>query len=404
MTPPPRIVLARGRERPFLGRHPWVFSGSIEREDGGPTDGDVVEVVAHDGAFIARGLYNSRSQIRVRLYTWQPDTPLDESFWRERVDRAVGLRRDLGLLGPDSGSRLVFSEADGLSGLTADRYAGWLAVQFTSLALWSRREVLLDALEEALAAGGGPRAKGIVLRTERGILEEEGLEVADGPLRGAEPTGPVEIVENRLRWRVDLRTGQKTGAYLDQRDNRAHAASLAEGLRVADVCCYAGGFTLPMLAAGAASVVGVDVSRTALELAEANLALNGLDDGRARLVASDAFRWLEGEREAGRRYDLVVLDPPRFARSARGVQQALRGYVRLNELAVHALEPGGLLVTCSCTGRVSRDQLVAALGTVEERTGRRVRILESRGQPPDHPISPTCPETAYLKCLVCHVE
>jgi 23S rRNA (cytosine1962-C5)-methyltransferase len=228
--------------------------------------------------------------------------------------------------------------------------------------------------------------------------------VADGTLRGEEPSGPVEIVENGLRFHVDLSTGQKTGTYLDQRDNRARAASLARGRHVADVFCYTGGFTLPLLAAGARSVVGVDVSVHALELASANLALNGLDDGRARLVASDAFRWLEGEREAGRRYDLVVLDPPRFARSARGVPQALRGYARLNELAVHALVPGGLLVTCSCTGRVTREQLVGVLGAVEERTGRRMRILESRGQPPDHPVSPTCPETAYLKCLVCHVE
>lgn len=394
------VHLRAGREHPFRGRHPWVFSGALQDAPDVPTDGSEVRVLAGDGSFVARGLYNGRSQIRVRLYRWE-DRPLDRTFLRHRVLNAVDLRARLGLLGPEGAVRLIFSEGDGLSGLIVDRYGEWLSVQVTSLALHARLDVLLDALEERL------RPRGIVLRTEKGILEEEGLELRDGPIRGEEPSGPVTIVENGLKYRVELRTGQKTGFFVDQRDNRMAAARYGAGRRVADVCCYTGGFSLPLLDAGAASLVGVDVSAPAIELARVNLMANRPGDAgredRVRFVQADAFRWLEGELDSARSYDMIVLDPPRFARSQRGVPNALRGYRRLNELAVRCIEPGGILVTCSCTGRVDREAFQGVLGEVEVATGRRIRILDARGQPPDHPVSPTCPETAYLKCLICSV-
>lgn len=394
----PRVVLAAGREGPIQGRHPWLFSGAVKEVRGTVRDGDEVEVTDAGGTFLARGLYNSRSQIRVRCYAWEPREAVTEEFLGRRVAAAVALRKELGLLRPRGAARLVFSEADGISGLVVDRYGDWLAVQFTSLALWQRREGILAALRVHAPS------RGIMLRTEKGILEEEGLEISDGLLEGEEPDGPVEIEENGLRYTVDLRTGQKTGYYLDQRDNRVRAASYAPGRRVADVCCYTGGFTLPLLRGGAASVTGVDMSAPALDLARANLALNGLDDGRTGFVQADAFRWLEGAREEAERYGMVVLDPPRMARSERGLKGALRGYLRLNQAAVGCLEPGGILVTCSCTGRVSRERFVAVLGEVERATGRRIRILELHGQPADHPVAPTCPETAYLKCIIAAVE
>jgi 23S rRNA (cytosine1962-C5)-methyltransferase len=400
------VRLARGRDRPARGRHPWVFSGAVEAISGDPAPGDEVEVRAADGSFVASGLFNPASQIRVRLYDWSPDGRLDASSWRDRVFRAVEHRAALHLLDPAGACRLVFSEGDGLSGLTVDRYGRVLAVQFTSLALWHRRDTLLQALRDALDAHGG--VEGAVLRTEKGILEEEGLEVSDQPLFGTIPDAPLEIDEDGLKFGVDLRTGQKTGAYLDQRDNRRFVAPLGAGRDVADVCCYTGGFGLRLLAAGARSVKGVDVSAGALDRARDNAVRNGLagalDEGRWTLERGDAFKWLEARRDAGDRFGMVVLDPPRFARSTRGVPQALRGYSSLNELAVQCLEPGGVLVTCSCTGRVGREQFMAVLAGVEERTGRRIRIIASRGQPPDHPVSPTCPETAYLKCLVCRVD
>ena len=395
--PLPRVILRKGRARPLEGRHPWLFSGSIHRVEGSVSDGDEVLVVDAGGTPLARGLFNGRSQIRVRLYAWDPETSLDESFWSERVERALAVRDRIPGLARPLPARLVFSEADGLSGLTVDRYDRWLVVQVTSLALHRRLPHLLDLLEEA------ERPEGILLRTEKGIGEEEGLEIRDHLLRGKAPEGPVLLPDGDLRFQADLRTGQKTGFYLDQRENRRRVAAWGEGRRVADVCCYTGGFGLHLARAGARSVVGVDVSASTLELARENARLNEVED-RVSWAKSDAFRWLEGEAEAGRRYDLVVLDPPRFARSKRGVAGALRGYARLNEGALRILEPGGILVTCSCTGRVSRDEFLQVLAGVSERTGRRLRLLESRGQPPDHPVDPSCPETAYLKCLILEAE
>lgn len=394
----PRVVLVPGREAPFQGGHPWVFSGAIARIQGGtPEDGDAVDVVTAGGDFIARGLFNSRSQIRVRLYTWR-DEPLDDAFFAGRIATAARLRSEvLHLDGPEGACRLVFSEGDGLSGLTVDRYRSWLSVQFTSLALARRMDALVAALVEKTGA------EGVVLRTEKGILEEEGLELRDGLLTGSVPEEPIEIVDAGLRFAVDLRTGHKTGFYLDQRENRLRAASYASGRTVADVCCYTGGFSIAAAAAGATRVTGVDASESALALAAGNAERNGVA-GLCDFQRGDAFKWLEARATEGHRYGMVVLDPPRFARSRRGVPSALKAYERLNRLALQVLEDDGILVTCSCSGRVSAEEFLGAVGRAAGTEGRSVQVLESRGQAADHPVSATCPETAYLKCLVCRVS
>jgi len=391
----PVARLAKGRDGPFRAGHPWVFSGALAGVSPPPTDAAEVRVVDPGGGFVARGLFNGRSQIRVRLYRWD-DAPLDEAFFAERIREAIGLRlHTLGLGDPVGACRLVFSEGDGLSGLTVDRYGPYLSVQLTSLALAARREAILDALIAETSAAG------VVLRTEKGVLEEEGLELSDGLERGSIPETPFEIAEGDLRFLVDLRTGQKTGFYLDQRHNRRRAASYADGRTVADVCCYTGGFGVTLARAGADAVVGVDVSRTALRLASSNAKLNGLSPAM-RFERSDAFAWLEAQAQVGRRFGMIVLDPPRLARTRRGVPQALRAYERLNGLALSCLEPGGILVTCSCSGRVGAEDFQAAVARGALRAGRRVRVLERLGQAADHPVSTTCPETAYLKCLICH--
>src|SRR5262245_427419 len=258
----PRVILQPRRARPFYGRHPWVFAGAIARLEGEPADGDVVDLISHGGNFVARGLYNSKSKIRVRLYSWSEADALDADFFRRRLQTALHLRGPvLGLDGPGKACRLVFSEADGLSGLTVDRYDRWLAVQFTSLGLAQRRDVIADLLQELV----GP--EGMYLRTERGIGELEGLEIHDGPLRGQTPEEPIAISEGPLRFLVNLRQGQKTGFFLDQRDNRRAVAALAAGRRVLGAFCYTGGFGLHALQAGAREVLGVDVSESALALA-----------------------------------------------------------------------------------------------------------------------------------------
>ena len=396
MTRLPEVHLSPDRDGPARGGHPWVFSGAIGGVDGDPRPGDEVRVVDASGAYVADGLFNPHSQIRVRLYRWD-EGPLDAAFFRARIAQAVSLRRDmLGLDDPGGAARLVFSEGDGLSGLVVDRYGSHLTVQLTSLALARRSEWLLDALEDLL------RPDGMVLRTEKGVLEEEGLRQEDGLLRGTLPGGPLEIREDGLVFLVSLETGQKTGFYLDQRHNRRVAARWARDRSVADVCAYTGGFGLAALSAGAQDVVAVDVSAAALELARQNAELNGFGE-RHGVVRSDAFSWLQGQVDASRRFGMIVLDPPRFARSRRGVPEALKAYRRLNGLAMRCLEPGGILVTCSCSGRVSGDDFLGAVGRAAADTGRTVRVLERLGQAPDHPVSATCPETAYLKCLICHV-
>jgi 23S rRNA (cytosine1962-C5)-methyltransferase len=382
-----------------VGRHPWVFAGAIARVEGpAPEDGAEVLLMDSAGVPVARGLWNGRSQIRVRVYGWDPETPLDRAFFEARVDRALESRA--GLPGLPEGApalRLIFSESDGLSGLTVDRFGEWLVVQFTSLALHARADFLLDHLEVRL------RPRGILLRTEKGIGETEGLEIRDGLVRGSLPEEPVPVNDGALEFRADLREGQKTGFYLDQRENRRAAARYAEGRRAADVCCYSGGFSLHLALGGATHVTGVDASASALALAERNAEANGLSP-QMTWVKSDALSWLRGEAEAGQRYGLVVLDPPRFARSRKGVEHALLGYRRLNQAAVEILEPGGILVTCSCSGRVGREAFEGVFQRVSEETGRRLRLLENRGQPGDHPVDPACPETAYLKCLIFQVE
>jgi 23S rRNA (cytosine1962-C5)-methyltransferase len=395
----PVIAIRKGRERPFLGRHPWVFSGAVGEVRGGPEDGDEVVVETAGGRFVARGLWNSRSQIRVRLYTWTRDEPLDGDFWRARLRAALRLREQLPDLGPHrSPVRLVFSEGDGISGLVVDRYGDRLVVQFTSLALARRMDLLLDLLEEELSPAG------IYLRTEKGIGEEEGLALDDGVLRGEPPPEVIEVEEGGLRFAVDLRTGQKTGYYMDQRENRARVAAHARGREAADLFCYSGGFALALAGGGARRVVGVDSSAPALELARENARRNALDGDRLRFEDGDVLKWLEAREAAGDSFGLIVLDPPRFARSRRGVPSALRGYGQLNELAVRILEPSGILATFSCSGRVSRDDFQGVLQGVAERTGRPVQILETLGQPGDHPVSVSCPETAYLKGFICRVE
>jgi 23S rRNA (cytosine1962-C5)-methyltransferase len=392
----PRVILQPRRARPFYGRHPWVYAGAIAAVEGAPADGDVVDLFSHTGQFVARGLYNSRSKIRVRLYTWEAELALDRAFFRGRLEDAIELRRLLGLEGPRQACRLVFSEGDGLSGCIVDRYGPWLALQFTSLGLAQRREWIVEALVDLL------QPTGIYQRTERGIGQVEGLEAHDELIWGEAPTGPIEIEEGGVRFVVNLAEGQKTGFYLDQRDNRQAAAPLARGRRVLDAFCYTGGFGLHAARAGAVSVLGLDQSEPALQLARENARINGLDN--LTLVRGDVFDELSALAERRERFGMVVLDPPKFARTRNAVEEALRGYRRLQTLALRLLEPHSFLVTCCCSGLIRMDMLEDLLAQLAAEEKRVVQILERRGPAPDHPVSVACLESHYLKCLITHVR
>jgi 23S rRNA (cytosine1962-C5)-methyltransferase len=392
----PRVILHPRRARPFYGRHPWVFAGAVASIEGNPEDGAEVDLVSHTGQFVARGLYNSQSKIRVRLYSWNSDQPLDAAFFRTRLADAIALRNRLGLNGPGRACRLVFSEGDGLSGLTVDRYDQWLVVQFTSLGMARRRELLADLLAELL------QPRGIYQRTERGIGQLEGLPLHDEPLRGELPPGPIVIDENGVRFLVNLAEGQKTGFYLDQRDNRQVVARLAVGQRVLDAFCYTGGFGLQAARAGVSAVLGIDQSEQALQLARENARLNGFDN--LTFEQGDVFDHLEELASRGERYGLVVLDPPKFARSRGAVEEALRGYRRLQTLGVQLLEPDGILVVCCCSGLITGDMLEELLAERAAHARRDIQILERRGPSPDHPVSVACRESHYLKCLITRVR
>jgi len=395
--PTATAILKPRRARPFFGRHPWVLDSAIDRVDGELADGDVVDLLTHDGQFVARGLWNSQSRLRIRLYAFDASVPLDDALWRGRLAAAVALRKSLGFDDPAGGCRLVNSEGDNLSGLIVDRYGDYLAVQVTALAMAGRLDSIADTLESLEA----PR--GILLRgAERGLAKLEGLHLPDRVLRGAEPPGPVFVMEHGLRFGVDLAEGQKTGFYLDQRDNRQAAAGYARGRRVLDMFSYSGGFALACAVSGrAASVLAVDTSAKATALVEANAALNGVATVTAE--TADAFEKLDALAAAGETFGMVILDPPKFARSRASRDDALRAYHRINRVACDLLEPGGILVTCSCSGSVGREDFLQMLAGVAQRSGRMLQLLEVRGAAADHPVSVSCLEGEYLKCVIARV-
>lgn len=390
------VILKPRKARPFYARHPWVLDSAIDHIEDSPADGDVVDLLSDKEKFIARGILNSNSRIRVRLYTWDASEALDETFWRKRLDSAVQFRKQLGYDDPRGAARLVFSEGDGLSGLIVDRYADYLAVQVTALAVAARLPQIVPMLVELTGA------RGVMIRTERGVARAEGLDLRDGPYWGQMPDGPLLIVDQGLTYELDLAEGQKTGFYLDQRENRAAAAGYFRDRRVLDMFCYSGGFSMAASALGhAREVLGVDTSQKAVDLARSNADRNGLKN--IRFQCGDGFETLESFVAAGERFGGVVLDPPKFARSRGSLDEAMRAYHWLNRLGVALLEPGGILVTCSCSGHVTREDFLYMLVGVAQQTGRQIQILEQRGASPDHPISASCLDSEYLKCFICRV-
>lgn len=394
----PAVVLKPKRALPFFSQHPWVFSGAIKRVEPGVQPGDAVRLMTHDGKFVAYGLFNPDSNIRVRLYSWDAEQPLTDELWVQRLDAALSWRKRLF---PDwtdrSACRLVSSEADRLSGLTVDRYGQYLLVQLTSRALADRREILFDTLRNRL----GPR--GIWLRTEKGMGENESLELSDGLVWGATPPRPLFIEEHGLRFGIDVVAGQKTGHFLDQRDNRRRVAELIQGQRVLDVFCYTGGFSIAAVKLGRAGhCVAIDSSTSALETARANAALN---DCAAQIDfrQGDAYKMLEQLIADGSQFDTVIVDPPKMARHRPGVERALRGYFSLNRLALNLLPANGLLVTCCCSGLVSNEAFEQMLSSVALQSNRSLQIVAQYAAAPDHPVSTTCLENRYLKCYVCRV-
>ena len=391
-----KVWLKRGREKSLLRKHPWVFSGAIERVQGEPAPGDTVEIVDAAGAFLAWAAYSPASQIRARVWSFVPEETIDAAFLRGRLERAIESRRELGLVGTDTACRLVFAESDGLPGLVVDRYAGFVVCQFLSAGAEHWRAEIAGSLVELC----GPR--GIYERSEASARRKEGLPSQRGVLRGEAPPAEIEVRMGSTHWLIDVVNGQKTGAYLDQQRNRGRVAELAAGAEVLDGFAYTGGFAITALVAGASGATLVESSTEALRTAEREAAANGVAD-RCRLLAASVFDELRLQRDDGRRYDLVVLDPPKFVHSAEQVSAGSRGYKDVNMLGFELVRPGGLLATFSCSGHVDAALFQKIVAGAALDAGRDAQILERLSQPPDHPIAIEFPEAEYLKGLILRV-
>lgn len=389
---PSQVYLKPGREKSLQRHHPWIFSGAVARLQGQPQLGETVQVISAQGRVLGLGAYSPASQIRVRMWTWQPEVGVDANFLRGRIQAAIQRRQGLGL--PEKAVRLVYAEADGLPGLIVDRYADTLVVQLLSAGAEYWRDTIADSLLELTGL------EQIYERSDAEVRILEGLPERCAVLRGSGLQAPLVIEEHGLRFQIDLEHGHKTGFYLDQRANRAYLRRLAAGRRVLDCFAYSGGFSLNALAGEAAQVVSVDISEPALALARTNLQLNGLDAGRVDWQAADVFQYLRQQRDRGAQYDLIVLDPPKFAPTASHARKAARGYKDINLWALKLLAPGGILVTFSCSGGIDAalfHKIVAGAALDAEVEGR---ILAHLSQDSDHPVALHYPESAYLKGLV----
>jgi 23S rRNA (cytosine1962-C5)-methyltransferase len=391
------ITLHQGKERPVQQRHPWIFSGAIARVQGYVGQGDVVDVRDAAGEWLARGTWSSGSQIRARLYTWQPDEPLDAALIRRRLEQALATRAWLGYDTAESAGRLVFAESDGLPGLIVDRYADYLVIQLLTQGVAARAELITELLAELA------RPRGIYERSDPEMREKEGLPPGEGRLWGEEPPERVTVRQpGALRFSVDLRAGQKTGAYLDQAANRLRVAAYCAGQEVLDCFCYTGGFTIAAARAGAGQITAIDSSATALAQLQENMALNDLAPP-LELLAGDVFKLLRQYRHEGRQFDLIILDPPKFAHAHGQIERATRGYKDINLIAMQILRPGGVLATFSCSGLISADLFQKVVFGAALDARRDVQIIERLTQAPDHPVLLTFPEGEYLKGLICRV-
>jgi len=392
-----QVILKKGRAKPVLHKHPWIFSGAVARILGDPADGDLVEVRDAGGNFLAHGLLNRRSQIVVRLVNWAQDRPPDAALWRDRVERALAGRATLAGDPATNAYRLIYAEADGLPGLIVDRYGDYLVAQFLVLGM----ERLKDEMAGLLMELAAPR--GIWERSDASVRAKEGLPPVAGLLRGASPPDRLEVRENGCRFLVDLAGGQKTGFYLDQRANRQRVSAYCAGKSVLDAFCYTGGFSVYAATAGAGPLTLLDSSADALALAAENLRLNERDAGQDAFLAADVFQQLRRFRAEGRTFDVAILDPPKFAHAQADVNRAARGYKDVNLLAMQLLRPGGVLATFSCSGLVSADLFQKIVFGAAVDADRDVQVVERLSQGADHPVLLTFPESEYLKGLICRV-
>lgn len=392
-----RLFLAKGREKSLLRRHPWVFSGAVQRVEGKALSGETIDILDSQGKWLARGAYSPESQIRARVWTFQQDEEINIDFFIRRLQQAQRWRDWVAQRDGLDGYRLIAGESDGLPGITIDRFQNFLVLQLLSAGAEYQRPALLSALQHCY-----PECA-IYDRSDVTVRKKEGLPLAQGPVLGDLPPALLPITEHGMKLLVDIQQGHKTGFYLDQRDSRLAARNYAAGRRVLNCFSYTGAFAVSALMGGCAQVISVDTSQAALDIAKQNVELNKLDLNKAEFVRDDVFQLLRNYRTQGEKFDLIIMDPPKFVENKNQLASACRGYKDINMLALQLLNPGGILLSFSCSGLMPTDLFQKILADAAVDAGRDVQFIEQFRQAADHPVIATYPEGLYLKGFACRV-
>lgn len=394
----PSIKLKKGRDKSFNRKHPWIFSGAVDSVKDVNTNGETVDIISGDGKFLGYGSYSSHSQISVRVLSFNPDEKIDRAFFKQRIENAIQFRKQIINYKLTNSYRLINAESDSLPGLVVDKYADFIVCQFLSAGaeFWKKEivEILVDLINPS----------GIFERSDVEVREKEGLQQSKEILYGKAPEELIEIIENENRFLVDVNYGHKTGFYLDQRDNRKLLENFVLGKEVLNCFSYTGGFSIYAIKAGANKVVNVDSSAESLSLADKNFTLNGIDSSKYENTQDDVFKYLRKLRDTSKQFDVIILDPPKFAESVSQIEKASRGYKDINLLALKLLKKNGVLFTFSCSGHIVPELFNKIIADAAADAGREVHLLKYLTQSPDHTMLTSFPEGLYLKGLVCKVN
>ena len=394
----PSIKLKKGRDKSFNRKHPWIFSGAVDSVKDVSTNGETVDIISGDGKFLGYGSYSSHSQISVRVLSFNPDEKIDRAFFKQRIENVIQFRKQIINYKLTNSYRLINAESDSLPGLVVDKYADFIVCQFLSAGaeFWKKEivEILVDLINPS----------GIFERSDVEVREKEGLQQSKGILYGKAPEELIEIIENENRFLVDVNYGHKTGFYLDQRDNRKLLENFVLGKEVLNCFSYTGGFSIYAIKAGANKVVNVDSSAESLSLADKNFTLNGIDSSKYENTQDDVFKYLRKLRDTSKQFDVIILDPPKFAESVSQREKASRGYKDINLLALKLLKKNGVLFTFSCSGHIVPELFNKIIADAAADAGREVHLLKYLTQSPDHTMLTNFPEGLYLKGLVCKVN
>ena len=390
-----KIRVKEGRERSFYYKHPWVFSGALAGNDLSVLEnGEIIDLVTKDGKFLAKGYYNGLSNIAVRILSFNEKDTVNKDFIKDKINKAY--QRRLPFIGNDTAMRVVFAESDGLPGLILDKYDNVFVYQIHTLGMDKMRDWVIESIKELFNPKCIYERSDVIARKQDGVKEQR-----CGVVYGDEDLTEVEIIESGLKFIVDFANGQKTGFFMDQRKNRCVVEQYAKGKNVLNLFSYTGGFSLYAAKGGAKSVISVDISESACKIAERNSEINGLSS-TISVVCADVFKYLEEARDSGKKFDMIVVDPPAFVKSKNKIDNALKAYVSLNESALHLLADDGIIVSSSCSGYISEQDFEGALFHAGLKAGRELSIIEKRGQPFDHPQTLNFPEGRYLKFYVLH--